>query len=114
MDSQFKVLGDQNRLRILHLLMHRDLCVCEIEELLGTTQSNASRHLGKLRQEGIISGRKKAQWVHYEISPEFMKSHPLLYRYLKERMEKEDPYLKDLTALERFIEKQESCNTLVR
>ena len=113
MDALFKILGDQNRLRVVHLLMHQELCVCEIEELLETTQSNASRHLGKLKQGGIISYRKKAQWVHYQINPEFIQEHEKLYHYLKEEMEKDDIYLEDLETLKRFNEKQESCNTLV-
>ncbi len=40
-----KALADETRLRMLHLLKDRELCVCEIEEVLGIQQSNASRHL---------------------------------------------------------------------
>lgn len=112
MEAVFKVLGDNNRLRILHLLMHQELCVCEIEEILETTQSNASRHLTKLKQAEIISCNKKAQWVYYQIHPDFMTSHSLLYEYLEEQQKNGAIYREDLETLKRFNEKQESCKTL--
>ncbi len=112
MDELFKTLGDSNRLRILHLLMQQELCVCEIEEILKTTQSNASRHLAKLKQAGIISCNKKAQWAYYQVNPEFSTSHSLLFEYLKEKLEVRTLYREDLKTLDHFNKKQESCKTL--
>jgi len=112
METIFKVLGDHNRLRILHLLMQQELCVCEIEEILQTTQSNASRHLTKLKQAGVISCTKKAQWVYYKVHPNFIASHSLLYEYLKEQQKSGETYQKDLKTLEVFNEKQQSCKSL--
>ena len=112
METVFKVLGDHNRLRILHLLMQQELCVCEIEEILQTTQSNASRHLTKLKQAGVISCTKKAQWVYYQVHTDFIISHSLLHEYLKEQQESKKIYQDDLKTLQRFNEKQESCKTL--
>lgn len=112
MEVIFKVLGDHNRLRILHLLIQQELCVCEIEEILQTTQSNASRHLTKLKQAGVISCTKKAQWVYYQVHQDFITSHSLLFEYLKEQQENAETYQKDLKTLRRFNEKQESCKTL--
>ena len=40
----FKALGDENRIRILSLLIRQELCVCEIETVPDMTQSNASRN----------------------------------------------------------------------
>lgn len=113
MDELFKALGDENRLRILHLLVHRELCVCEIEEILQTTQSNASRHLTKLKLAGVIACNKKAQWVYYHIHPEFKSAHSSLYKYLREKQETGAIYQKDLKTLQVFNKKQESCKTLV-
>ncbi len=112
MEALFKVLGDSNRLRILSLLMHQELCVCEIEEILKTTQSNASRHLTKLKQAGIISCNKKAQWVYYHVNPRFTESHPLLFQYLKAGLETGKFYREDFKMLEKFNENQKSCKTL--
>lgn len=54
-----KALSDETRLRIINLLMMKELCVCELEVLLGLNQSNASRHLNKLSSAGILKSYKK-------------------------------------------------------
>ena len=50
---------DENRIRILNLMLNAELCVCEIETILEMTQSNASRHLAKLKSAGIITSSKE-------------------------------------------------------
>ena len=66
----FKVLGDPNRLHILSLVSHQELCVCEITSILNISQSNASQHLARLRSVGLVKERKQAQWVYYSINGE--------------------------------------------
>lgn len=78
----YKALADENRLRILNIIAERELCVCEIEEVLGITQSNASRHLNKLRQAGLVSSRKEAQWTYYAFDPCFGSGSSYLFRHL--------------------------------
>ena len=63
----FKALADQNRVRILRLLMLREMCVCEIMVALNLTQPTASHHLGILEREGIVKRRKEGKWVFYAI-----------------------------------------------
>jgi ArsR family transcriptional regulator len=65
-----KVLGDPNRLHILSLLSHQELCVCEITSILDISQSNASQHLARLRSVGLVKERRNAQWVYYSLNPE--------------------------------------------
>lgn len=77
-----KALADTNRLRIVNLLLVDELCVCDIEEVLRLSQSNVSRHLGKLAAAHIISSQKDAQWVFYKINNAFLKEHPELVKYL--------------------------------
>lgn len=64
----FKALADENRVRILRLLMLREMCVCEIMVALNLTQPTASHHLGILEKEGIIKRRKEGKWVFYAIA----------------------------------------------
>lgn len=66
--SIMKALGDETRLRILNLLSKDELCVCEIEHLLNLNQSNASRHLNKLSNSGLVKYRKNALYVYYMIN----------------------------------------------
>jgi len=63
----FKALADETRVRILRLLMLREMCVCEIMVALNLTQPTASHHLGILEKEGIIKRRKEGKWVFYAI-----------------------------------------------
>jgi len=64
----FKALADENRIRILKLLMLREMCVCEIMVALTLTQPTASHHLGILEKEGVIKRRKEGKWVYYAIA----------------------------------------------
>ncbi len=112
MDHLFKTLGDTNRLRIVNLLRQRKLCVCELEVILNTTQSNVSRHLSRLRTEKIISYEKHAQWIYYSLDQQFLDVHGLLFRYLEHRMNQEPLYQEDLQRLQDYVSSGESCETL--
>lgn len=90
-----KALADESRLRILNLLMDREMCVCELEEVLGMSQSNVSRHLNRLRQSKVIEVRREAQWAYYRVSDDFSSCHGLLLRYLQEQMETQEDYRKE-------------------
>lgn len=68
-----KVLADPTRLRIVGLLAQRELCVCDLEQLLGVSQSMTSHHLGVLRRAGLLLQRREerdARWVYYRLNPE--------------------------------------------
>lgn len=56
---RLRVIGDPMRIRILDLLRSGELSVGQVSERLGTSQQNASKHLGVLLQAGIV-GRRKA------------------------------------------------------
>jgi ArsR family transcriptional regulator len=61
----FKLLGDKNRLQIVALLVERELCVCELVELLQTSQPNISQHIRKLKDAGLVKETRKGQWMYY-------------------------------------------------
>ncbi len=68
-----KGLADPTRLRIVGLLAQRELCVCDLEELLGVSQSMTSHHLGVLRRAGLLLQRRDARdarWVYYRLNPQ--------------------------------------------
>lgn len=98
----FKALGDENRIRILNILKEGELCVCEIESILGITQSNASRHLNKLKSLKMISGEKKAQWVYYAIDRKFIEKNQMLYSYLNNKFEESVLCAEDLKRLKKY------------
>lgn len=108
----FKALGDENRIRILNILKEGELCVCEIESILGITQSNASRHLNKLKSLKMISGEKKAQWVYYAIDREFIIENELLYYYLRNKFDESDLCVEDIEKLKRYKSGSFTCEEL--
>ena len=108
----FKALGDENRIRILNLLMRQELCVCEIETLLDMTQSNASRHLNKLKTSGIITSEKKSQWVYYSVDNNFIEKNNLLYKFLKSKMDENTQWIKDMERLKKYKNSNFTCEQL--
>jgi ArsR family transcriptional regulator, arsenate/arsenite/antimonite-responsive transcriptional repressor len=117
-----KALADETRIRILNLLVRDgDLCSCEIEAVLRLTQSNASRHLAKLRDAGLITAEKRGQWVHYRPVPEGVPAGPdppnspttILLRTAIAAARREIPTLQtDEAALEAYRDSPYSCTTI--
>jgi ArsR family transcriptional regulator len=70
MAEHLKLLGDKTRLTILALLKERALCVCDIVELLETSQPNVSQHLRKLKDSGLVAETRKGQWIYYSLNVE--------------------------------------------
>ena len=63
-----KALADENRIRILHLLdKKKDLCVCEIREIIGLSQPTISSHLKLLENSGLVNYSKDGKWVNYRM-----------------------------------------------
>ena len=58
----FKALGNQNRLLIIWLIMNGVRCACEIEHILGLSQSTVSHHMNELIEVGAIDVIKSGKW----------------------------------------------------
>ena len=63
-----KALSDPNRVKILKMLQHRELCVCELKAALGVAQPTVSRHLKVLENAGLVSYKKDGLWVNYRLA----------------------------------------------
>ncbi len=66
----FKALGSETRVRVLEALKERALCVGALAARLGLTESAVSQHLRILRAAGLVLSDKRANFVHYRLSPE--------------------------------------------
>jgi ArsR family transcriptional regulator len=63
-----KALSDETRLRIMNVLLELgELCVCDLEAGLDITQSRASRHLGILKQSGVLAVRRDGIWIYTSV-----------------------------------------------
>lgn len=65
----FRLLGDDARLRILRLLAAERLNVTELTGILGLAQSGVSRHLGMLKEAGLVAERREGGYAYYRIAP---------------------------------------------
>jgi ArsR family transcriptional regulator len=105
-----KALADENRIRILNLLRNGELCVCDIESVLGIKQSNASRHLNKLKVAEIIISEKKSQWVYYRLKDDTFAKFPFLSIILNDEVGKIRVCKKDLELLEKIKASGRCCD----
>ncbi|NBC29860.1 MAG: metalloregulator ArsR/SmtB family transcription factor [Spirochaetes bacterium] len=107
-----KAAADETRMRMLNLLVEsEDLCGCEIEAVLGANQSNASRHLTRLRSAGLVDASKRGQWVHYA----FRRSSPhaeLIRRIVHTARGELERFHSDLARLKDYRDSPFTCETI--
>ena len=63
----FKILGDPTRVKILHALSRRELCVCDIAAIVAVGQSAVSHQLRLLRGARLVKYRKEGKMVWYSL-----------------------------------------------
>lgn len=64
----FKAIGDENRVRILKLLLTGEKCACVLLDSLRVSQPTLSHHMKILVDAGLVVGRREGKWTHYSIS----------------------------------------------
>ena len=64
----FKVFGDSTRVRIISVLLHSQMCVCDIAALLGMSKSAISHQLRVLRQSRLVKYRREGKEVYYSLN----------------------------------------------
>ena len=108
LEAFFKGLADISRLRILNLLLHGELCGCDIQYVLEATQSNVSRHLTYLKNSGLVLDRRAGYRVYYRLTTKISQDHKLLFEYLQQAFRREKVFAGDLKILKNAI-KQGAC-----
>jgi len=63
-----KALSDRNRVKIIKMLQHKTMCVCEMRAALELAQPTVSKHLRLLEDAGLVSSHKDGQWVNYYLT----------------------------------------------
>lgn len=63
-----KAISDPNRVKIIKMLQHKTMCVCELKTALGVAQPTVSKHLKILEEAGLVHYRKEDRWVNYYLS----------------------------------------------
>jgi len=108
-----KALSDEVRLRILKILQERDeLCVCEITQALGISQTRASRNLTILKDAGFVTGRRDGPRIYYSINTtKINEYHPGLTKLLSKWLNEEDVVQKDRKRLQRAMKVRSGCRS---
>lgn len=69
----FKVFGDSTRIKILYALFEAELCVCDIAQLLGLTQSAVSHQLRVLKNTRLVKPRREGKTVFYSLADDHVR-----------------------------------------
>ena len=70
----FKVFGDSTRIRILFVLFEAEVCVCDLADVLGMTQSAISHQLKVLKQSKLVKARRDGKSVFYSLVDDHVRS----------------------------------------
>jgi ArsR family transcriptional regulator len=106
----FKALADETRLRILHLLVQGELCVCDIMTVLGIGQSKASRHLAYLRSARLVDDRRDGVWMYYALAKPKGLTHRRIAEWLGEAAASIPQAAADRKALQTLQRRARLCS----
>lgn len=110
----FSLLSDETRLRCLVLLQKEgELCVCEISQIIESTQPKMSRHLALMRNSGLVSDKRRGQWVYYSLNPSLPGWAKKIIESTLENLQKEEPYSTDIGRM-RSLKKENVCNSKLK
>ena len=70
----FRIFGDSTRIRILYVLFEAEMCVCDIAQLLGMTQSAISHQLRALKNARLVKSRRDGKTVFYSLADDHVKT----------------------------------------
>jgi ArsR family transcriptional regulator len=108
--NTFKALSDETRIRILVMLYHKKLCVCQLCGVLEESQPKISKHLAKLRDMGYVKDERQEQFIFYCLNSDDKVLKGILEDIVTNIVEypalMED--IKKLATAEKFIE---TCKT---
>lgn len=102
-ETVFKALGDTNRLRIVNLLLHGELCVCDIQYVLENSQPNISRHLAYLKRSEMVLDRRDGYRVFYRLANVRRAEKKRLFEFLRRIFESETQLNQDTQRLKEAI-----------
>jgi ArsR family transcriptional regulator len=104
-----KAISDENKFRIICLIFHKSgLCVCEITEIIGLSQSTVSTHLKKLQDAGLITYSKNGLWINYYINKDLEKIFLNLLSILIAQLKNDKKIKEDLKKAEK-VSRLEIC-----
>ena len=105
LQSCFKGLADQNRLRIINLLLHGELCGCDIQYVLNNSQPNVSRHLTYLKNTGLVHDRRDGFRIFYRLAEPQKGTQKQLFEFLRFAFKSDEQLQSDIERLKHAIKR---------
>lgn len=106
----FKALSDPNRIRIMKMVIERELCMCEVREILDLSNSTVSKHLTILRDAGLLLDAKDGKWVNFRLND--TTDQPLIrsvIRLLRNSFDDDERIIDDLKKV-RTVDRKKICH----
>ncbi|HEV2134313.1 MAG TPA: metalloregulator ArsR/SmtB family transcription factor [Terracidiphilus sp.] len=103
LEKYCKGLADINRLRILNLLIRGELCGCDIQYVLESSQPNVSRHLQYLKNSGLVLDRRDGYRVYYRLAEPRLGLRKPLFEFLQLAFKGDEPFRSDAKRLKEAI-----------
>jgi len=100
----FKTLADPTRIRILAILAEAELAVHELMAVLGMTQSRVSRHLGILREAGLVRDRRDGTFVLYRLEPPAGDHWQTTWELIRGGLDQDPAAIRDRSALAEVLD----------
>lgn len=104
MIKYFKGLAEPVRMRIAVLLLDRELCVCDLMEVLQLPQSTISRHMSLMKAAGLVRDRRCGKWVYYKF--ESGQQVGEISDLLSRNCPGSDPHRSDLENLKKHLDEK--------
>ena len=88
-----KAVADKNRMRILKMLEKKSMCVCELAAVLEITQPSVSKHLGILKNAGLIQDARSGQWIEYSPCRARINEYAPVFQATVKKLINDDPLI---------------------
>jgi ArsR family transcriptional regulator len=110
----FKALSDENRLRIIKLIVacRRSLCVCEIVDALKLPQYQVSKQLNILKNAGLVQCRSRGKWAYYSLSNQSDSFQATLFNFIEENI-KNPKFMEDRENLDARLSLREGDSCVI-
>jgi ArsR family transcriptional regulator, arsenate/arsenite/antimonite-responsive transcriptional repressor len=95
----YECFCDRTRLRILNLLAKSPLCVCHFQTILGETQVKISKHLGYLRERGMVDVERDQNWMVYSLPTNCAAELEMNLKCLQACVQSDKTFARDLNKL---------------
>lgn len=104
LEGFFRALADRTRLRVVNLLLHGELCGCDIQYVLQASQPNVSRHLTYLKNAGLVLDRRDGYRVFYRLAQPGKRIRKQLFSFLRSAFAYDAALRRDAQKLKKSVE----------